>query len=98
MSKLNEIWYPWKGIGEPPAGVTGIVLRNGELINDADKLFHFSFWEWQHGPEGYEFGDIVAYTLGETRERVECQSGCRHGCSCYQGRGYVWKMGVLKCQ
>ncbi len=79
MSKLKEIWHVWKGVGEPPAGVTCVILRSGLII--PSDIFVF---DWNHGYEWSDrLDDIVAYTLSKTRERVECDKcggyGLVHG-------------------
>lgn len=85
----KEIWYSWNGQSLIPATATRYIDRNGH-----HHIPRFTI-PFKHGGFGAG-GEIIAYTLGETRERVECQSGCRYGCSCCKGRGYIWKVGVKK--
>lgn len=102
MMSEKEIWYVWSGRGEKPSGVTGVFYADGDLLDSKEMdLSWLSSYTYES-----EWNYIVAYTLGETRERVECVD-CFEGlfyyddvkevkCHVCDGRGYRWKMGKSK--
>ena len=105
----KEIWYLWSGGSKLPEGVKALIDENGfsmdarEGDNHAYAVAHCCAWNGS---------GIVAYTLGETRERVECEDcggkgkrkltdfvskvGFSGVCICCQGRGYIWKTEVAQ--
>lgn len=112
----KEIWYVWDGNTERDMSfrkyVTAIMYGDGVIGKRKDLvmiMYGESFF-WNIGIN--KRTTIVAYTLGETRERVQCYA-CEGGgflfipvlwsgddlkekCPDCQGRGYTWKMGEKK--
>lgn len=102
MKNYKLIWHLWDGESPIPANATRYIDRNGH-----HHIPRFTI-PFKHSGFGAG-GEIVAYTLGETRERVECE-GCLASrfkglvycggyfeyreCQDCQGRGYIWRMGV----
>lgn len=99
----KEIWYVWDGKSPIPnsSKVKLLLDRKGRFSEPKFTIV------LKHKGWG-ALDEIVAYTLGETRERVPC-GVCfgqgkfyvqhRHGgdiedCDNCQGSGYIWKMGV----
>lgn len=98
----KEIWYVWNGGSKLPEGVKALIDENYFLMdaregdNHAYAVAHCC---------AYNGSGIVAYTLGEKRERVVCGFYLGHGkhfdpkgddhlqCPDCKGRGYIWKTG-----
>lgn len=101
----KELWYVWGGKGVSPNSrdVMGSLLRNGLYVPAGNALN----WDWLNSDY-----DVVSYTLGETRERVECEdcngeggidifdtfNGYIYRDQCYrcECRGYIWKTEVAQ--
>lgn len=95
----KEVWYVWDGKGIAPNSrdVMGSLLRNGLYVTAGNALN----WDWLNSDY-----DVVAYTLGETRERVVCEAcggiglnfphfgGDFKKCLKCHGRGYTWETEV----
>lgn len=97
----KEIWYVWDGESPIPSGVKLYIDRKGRFSEPRFTLVLF------HKGWGALY-EIVAYTLGETRERVECETCAAsrfrgsiycggyfeyRDCPDCHGRGYIWKLG-----
>lgn len=87
----KEIWYVWDG-KTVVSGVHKAMLNTGHVhgIRGGSAL----------GSLQTDREYFTHYTLGETRERVECEVCEGFGrydlmvCHNCKGRGYIWKMGV----
>lgn len=101
----KEIWYVWDGESPiPNASKVKLLLDRKGRFSEPKFTIVLKHKGWG------ALDEIVAYTLGETRERVIC--GVCEGvgirgftdwhtrqikkgiCIYCQGRGYIWKMGV----
>lgn len=92
----KEIWHVWDGESPIPnsSKVKLLLDRKGRFSEPKFTIV------LKHKGWG-ALDEIMAYTLGETRERVECECcedwNCKGlKCDICQGRGYIWKLGEMK--
>jgi hypothetical protein len=101
---FREVWYVWDGDYEnAPRDFTGVKQRDGVLISGS-KLKYTTDCDFMHlDPDDEDsLTDIIAYTTGQMRRRVECDlcknTGlfCHEGLGCVvcprcNGKGYLWE-------
>jgi hypothetical protein len=102
----KEIWHVWDGDITRDMSfmqrVKKVSFSDGSfLIVDNDSPYREKPIMWYLWGKWCNAG-VRAYTLGETRERVECpkyiqvSNTMADTCPRCQGRGYTWKLGEKK--
>ena len=68
---MKQIWYTWSGDGVHPEKVVDVLYRSGythsELWNGNISFNESLMYQFNRGWVDYST-DVVAYTLGETKE------------------------------
>lgn len=104
MSEFKEVWYVWDGKGRPmhAGDIEKVLHKDGFLAITIDfpEVNQHDPSLWQHTGRA---PDIVSYTTGQKRRRVECPYHVlpeppehKGTCSVCKGTGKAWeyKQGV----